>query len=149
MRGRWLARSALAPTPAPAESPAEPPTKKRKVSLGGLLGKVKKEKRDDEPRPEIDELEQYLADSEEPDIEVDVLAWWKAKESKWPALAKMVKQCFAAPASSAGVERSASSRPRARCTATCRSPPGTRRSSTRSLLRSTQSERAALWLVLG
>ena len=105
MRGRWLARSALAPTPAPAESPAEPPTKKRKVSLGGLLGKVKKEKRDDEPRPEIDELEQYLADSEEPDIEVDVLAWWKAKESKWPALAKMVKQHFAAPASSAGVER--------------------------------------------
>ena len=105
MRGRWLARSALAPTPAPAESPAEPPTKKRKVSLGGLLGKVKKEKRDDEPRPEIDELEQYLADSEEPDIEVDVLAWWKAKESKWPALAKMVKQYFAAPASSAGVER--------------------------------------------
>ena len=105
MRGRWLARSALAPTPAPAESPAEPPTKKRKVSLGGLLGKVKKEKRDDEPRPEIDELEQYLADSQEPDIEVDVLAWWKAKESKWPALAKMVKQYFAAPASSAGVER--------------------------------------------
>ena len=73
--------------------------------LGGLLGKVKKEQRDDEPRPEIDELEQYLADSEEPDIEVDVLAWWKAKESKWPALAKMVKQYFAAPASSAGVER--------------------------------------------
>ena len=29
----------------------------------------------------------------------------KAKESKWPALAKMVKQYFAAPASSAGVER--------------------------------------------
>ena len=45
------------------------------------------------------------ADPETPDIEVDVLAWWKAKESKWPALAKMVKQYFAAPASSAGVER--------------------------------------------
>ena len=29
----------------------------------------------------------------------------KAKETKWPALAKMVKQYFAAPASSAGVER--------------------------------------------
>ena len=27
------------------------------------------------------------------------------KESKWPALAKMVKQYFAAPASSVGVER--------------------------------------------
>jgi hypothetical protein len=34
-----------------------------------------------------------------------VLVWWQAKESKWPALAKMVKQYFAAPASSAGVER--------------------------------------------
>ena len=38
-------------------------------------------------------------------LNVDVLAWWKAKESKWPSLAKMVKQYFAAPASSAGVER--------------------------------------------
>ena len=45
------------------------------------------------------------ADPETPDIEVDVLAWWKAKESKWPALAKIVKQYFAVPASSAGVER--------------------------------------------
>ena len=77
----------------------------RKVSLSNLLGKVKKEKKDDAPTPEIDELEQYLADPEEPDTEVDVLAWWKAKETKWPALAKMVKQYFAAPASSAGVER--------------------------------------------
>ena len=30
---------------------------------------------------------------------------WKAKERLWPNLAKMVKQYFAAPASSAGVER--------------------------------------------
>ena len=36
---------------------------------------------------------------------MDVLAWWKVKETKWPALAKMIKQYFAAPASSAGVER--------------------------------------------
>ena len=83
----------------------EPPTKKRKVSLSSLLGKVKKEKTVDEPTPVLDELEQYLADPEEPDTEVDVLTWWKAKETKWPALAKMVKQYFAAPASSAGVER--------------------------------------------
>ena len=59
------------------------------MSLGNLLGKVKKEKemKDDESTPKIDELEQYLADPEEPNIEVDVLAWWKAKETKWPALA--------------------------------------------------------------
>ena len=55
--------------------------------------------------PELDELEQYLADPEKPPLGVKVLAWWKAKESKWPSLAKMVKQYFAAPASSAGVER--------------------------------------------
>ena len=80
-------------------------TKKRKVSLTTLLGtKIKKEVATPTTH-ELDELEQYLADPEEPDIEVDVLAWWKAKESKWPALAKMVKQYFAAPASSAGVER--------------------------------------------
>ena len=51
------------------------------------------------------QLEQYLADPEEPDIDIKVLAWWKDKESKWPMLAKMVKQYLAAPASSAGVER--------------------------------------------
>ena len=56
-------------------------------------------------RQELDELEQYLADPEEPELDVKVLAWWQAKESKWPNLAKMVKQYFAAPASSAGVER--------------------------------------------
>ena len=31
--------------------------------------------------------------------------WWKLKETKWPTLAKLVKQYLAAPASSAGVER--------------------------------------------
>ena len=37
--------------------------------------------------------------------DIDLLQWWKEKESKWPDLAKMVKQYFAQPASSAGVER--------------------------------------------
>jgi hypothetical protein len=52
-----------------------------------------------------DELEAYLLDPVENDMEVDVLAWWKAKQSSWTNLAKMVKQYFAQPASSAGVER--------------------------------------------
>lgn len=56
-------------------------------------------------QPKIDELEQYLAEPEESDLNLKVLDWWKLKESKWPTLAKMVKQYFAAPASSAGVER--------------------------------------------
>ena len=48
---------------------------------------------------------QYLLDPKEPPIDPNVLKWWKEKEATWPALAKMVKQYFAAPASSAGVER--------------------------------------------
>ena len=68
--------------------------------------------------PVLDELASSTSRSPRSrlDLELDVLAWWKAKETKWPALAKMVKQYFAAPASSAGVER-VCSRPRARCTA--------------------------------
>ena len=56
-----------------------------------------------EKTPEIDELEAYLADTDVPDFDDAILDWWK--EKKWPALGKMVKQYFAAPASSAGVER--------------------------------------------
>ena len=90
------------------EPPAEPLLKKRKVSLGGLLaGRMKKEAASPAaPKaPACDELEEYLKEPEETDLELKVLDWWKVKESKWPALAKMVKQYFAAPASSAGVER--------------------------------------------
>ena len=39
-----------------------------------------------------------------PGCDEDILKWWCGREGKWPALAKMVKQYFAAPASSAGVE---------------------------------------------
>jgi hypothetical protein len=52
-----------------------------------------------------DELEQYLEDADVPGCDEDILKWWRAREAKWPALAKMVKQYFAAPASSAGLER--------------------------------------------
>ena len=50
-------------------------------------------------------LEQYLENTDIPDLDDPILDWWKVKECKWPALAKMVKQYFAAPASSGGVER--------------------------------------------
>jgi hypothetical protein len=94
----------LAAEPGTSAEPA--PKKQRKVTLGGLLGgRVKKEAAAPMAKPELDELEEYLAGPEETDLEVNVLVWWQAKESKWPALAKMVKQYFAAPASSAGVER--------------------------------------------
>lgn len=95
---------------APADADvAEPLTKKRKVTLGSLLGgRAKKEKV--LPGAAVaagarDELEEYLADPEEVDLETPVLKWWQAKEVKWPSLAKMVKQYLAVPASSAGVER--------------------------------------------
>jgi hypothetical protein len=53
----------------------------------------------------FDELEAYLAEADEEDFDIKLLTWWHAKETKWPNLAKMVKQYLSAPASSAGVER--------------------------------------------
>ena len=32
-----------------------------------------------------------------PELDDPILDWWKVKERKWPALAKMVKQYFAVP----------------------------------------------------
>ena len=51
-------------------------------------------------KAERDELEEYLAEPQEEDLDMKVLAWWQACEGRWPNLAKMVKQYFAAPASS-------------------------------------------------
>ena len=53
------------------------------------------------PKEEEDELELYLAEGEESNLSIDLLKYWKKKEIVWPALAKMVKQYLAAPASSA------------------------------------------------
>ena len=53
-----------------------------------------------------DDLEKYLAMPAETNMDLDVLAWWKAKDCKdgLPALAKMARQFLGRPASSAGVE---------------------------------------------
>ena len=92
--------AAAAPVAVPAAAPVAAdtqPTKKRKVFLGGLLAKhIKKEDAPSKQPKERDELEEYLEDLEEPELDEDILKWWKAKESRWPALAKMVKQYFAA-----------------------------------------------------
>ena len=64
---------------------------------------IKKEVAPADSTPVLDE--QYLAESEESARARRARVVEKAKETKWPALAKMVKQYFAAPASSAGVER--------------------------------------------
>ena len=118
----------------------EPPKKQRKVTLGGLLGgRVKKEPAAPAPKPEQDALEEYLLEPEETDLDLNVLVWWQAKETKWPALAKMVKQYFAAPAFSAGVERVFSA-VLERCTATFRSRPRTQPSNAHSLRPSTLTE---------
>lgn len=114
----WKPRKPAVEEAGPSEAPqpeatvaaptAAAATKKRKVTLASLLSaRVKKEKTDEVlPAPVVlDELEQYLADEEEVNLETKVLKWWQVKEAKWPNLAKMVKQYFAAPASSAGVER--------------------------------------------
>ena len=62
------------------------------MSLGSLLGKVKKEKKEEEKASDKDELEQYLEDTDVPDFDDPILDWWKVKECKWPALAKMLGQ---------------------------------------------------------
>jgi hypothetical protein len=55
-----------------------------------------------------DELDKYLALPVEKNTDLDVLAWWKAKDNQkdgLPILAKMARQFLGRPASSAGVER--------------------------------------------
>ena len=76
-------------------------------SRSSMLKKMKAEPAADAAtaKAERDELEEYLAEPEEEDLDMKVLAWWQAREGRWPNLAKMVKQYFASPASSAGVER--------------------------------------------
>ena len=76
-----------------------PPTKKKSKGSSPAPAPLKAQ---GAPGKKLDE---YLKEPEEPDLDLKVLGWWKLKESKWPALAKMVKQYLAAPASSAGVER--------------------------------------------
>ena len=68
-----------------------------------MLGGVKKEPVKAKAPLEMDDLEMYLADTDVPDIDDDILKWWRVKELKWPRLAKMVKQYFSDPALSAGV----------------------------------------------
>ena len=92
-----MPRTPTPDTPTPVVATVEPPKKQRKVSLGGLLGgRVKKEavmEGDSPAAPALDELDKYLADAEEPELDVNVLDWWKAKENLWPNLAKMVTPC--------------------------------------------------------
>ena len=77
----------------------------KKVTLGSLLGK----KAIAAPSPTVvpvrDELEEYLSSPLETDMDLDLLKYWKLKETTWPKLAKMAKQYLAAPFSSGGVER--------------------------------------------
>ena len=58
----------------------------------------------------MDDLEKYLELPVEKNMDLDVLAWWKAKDCPpkdggLPVLAKMARQHLGRPASSAGVER--------------------------------------------
>ena len=88
-----------------ARRPSRPRSSARSHSAGCSAGGSRRRRRQRRRSTSPDELEEYFAEPEETDLEIKVLAWWQAKESKWPALAKMVKQYFAAPASLAGVER--------------------------------------------
>ena len=79
-------------------------SKKRKVTLNGLLKKcVTAPVTTTTTKEELDELEEYLAMPME-STDIDLLAWWKKHESRFPKLSKMAKQYLAAPALTAGVE---------------------------------------------
>jgi hypothetical protein len=58
---------------------------------------------DDDINADNDELQQYLREpTEKPD---DLIAWWLAKASIWPSLARMALDFLAIPATSTDVER--------------------------------------------
>ncbi|KAK3275835.1 hypothetical protein CYMTET_16053 [Cymbomonas tetramitiformis] len=54
--------------------------------------------------PVKDELREYL-DLQDAKSDVDVQAWWREHQDRFPCLVKMARQFLAAPASTAGVER--------------------------------------------
>lgn len=80
--------------------------KRRTISIsalmGGALTGVGMTREQD---MEKDQLDEYLKEPRVANLDLNVLAYWRAKEFQWPELARMVKQYFAAPATSAGVER--------------------------------------------
>lgn len=90
-----------------AASPKPSIRKKRSVSLASLMGNSMLRKSPDAraAEPELDQLQQYFNEPSVKDLNIDVLLYWRAKEHVWPDVARMVRQYFAAPASSAGVER--------------------------------------------
>ena len=59
------------------------------MTLGGILKKCTTT--DDKAKPEVDELEEYLAMPLE-DTDIVLLDWWKNHEYRFPKLAKMAKQ---------------------------------------------------------
>lgn len=103
------ASASISPPPSVAHQETdahEAAPKKRKLSVGGLLRK--RPATTDEQQTaayERSELDEYLSEPTETDSELNVLQWWRGNAARWPKLARMVLQYFAAPASSAGVER--------------------------------------------
>ena len=68
---------------------AKPPPKPRHVSQHRAEGRVLGKRAATAPAaraaaPERDELEDYLLEPLETDMDLDLLAYWKLKESKWP-----------------------------------------------------------------
>lgn len=130
LKKEWRFNWAPAPMPQATVTPAEPATPaplqaaaapegrfplvpiaeikaSKKVSLSGLLGKrpVATTARPEVVALQLDELDEYLKAPREDDTDLPVLQWWACRAGRWPNLAKMVRQYFALPCSSAGVER--------------------------------------------
>ena len=109
---------ARAPAPAPAPAPAAAITTASATAAGKKgasssffaipLAPQPATTAAAKPAAEVrDDLDKYLALPSETNMDLDVLAWWKAKDcpEELPLLAKMARQYLGRPASSAGVER--------------------------------------------
>ena len=133
LEGAWkadykpnLAAAARAPAPAPAPVAPAPP-KIAKTSTSSSIFAIPLAPPEEAAPPAAapaaaaqltDDLEKYLALPAETNFDLDVLAWWKARDHSMPAdpakgqpegcsphLAKMARQFLGRPATSAGVER--------------------------------------------
>jgi hypothetical protein len=83
-------------------------TKKRKVSLVGCTAGAVSRKEQALPTAHVakHEMERYLIDVLEVDLETDLLEWWRdICEAQYPRVARMARQFLGCPATSAGVER--------------------------------------------
>ena len=79
------------------------PQKKRRVEVNYDVSDEEEEAGDDTVSDISKELESYKKEDEDPDTEP--MAWWRAKESKYPLLSRLARRFLCVPATSVEAER--------------------------------------------